>query len=85
MQEMWVRIPGLGRSPGEGNGNPLQDSCLGNPMDRGAWKAMVHGIARDSDISLGLNNNLKLHVTARRLINALLVLALISFEMKEAC
>jgi hypothetical protein len=54
-------------------------------MDRGAWKAMVHGIARDSDISLGLNNNLKLHVTARRLINALLVLALISFEMKEAC
>ena len=31
-------IPGLGRSPGEGNGNPLQYSCLGNPMDRGAWK-----------------------------------------------
>ena len=30
-------IPGLGRSPGEGNGNPLQDYCLGNPMDRGAW------------------------------------------------
>ena len=30
-------IPGLGRSPGEGNGNPLQDSCLENPMDRGAW------------------------------------------------
>ena len=32
-------IPGLGRSPVEGNGNPLQDSCLGNPMDRGAWQA----------------------------------------------
>jgi len=39
-------IPWLGRSPGEGNGNPLQDSCLENPMDRGAWRAMarVHGI-----------------------------------------
>ena len=37
--------PGLGRSPGEGNGNPLQDSCLENPMDRGAWQATVHGVA----------------------------------------
>ena len=35
--------PGLGRSPGEGNSNPLQYSCLGNPMDRGAWQATVHG------------------------------------------
>ena len=39
-------IPGLGRSPGEGNGNPLQHSCLENPMDRGAWQATVHGVAR---------------------------------------
>ena len=39
-------IPGLGRSPGEGNGNPLQYSCLENPMDRGAWQATVHGTAR---------------------------------------
>ena len=38
-------IPGLGRSPGEGNGNPLQYSCLKNPMDRGAWWATVHGVA----------------------------------------
>ena len=38
--------PGLGRFPGEGNGNPLQYSCLGNPMDRGAWQATVHGVAR---------------------------------------
>ena len=37
-------IPGSGRSPGEGNGNPLQDSCLGNPMDGGAWWATVHGV-----------------------------------------
>ena len=39
-------IPGLGRSPGEGNGNPLQYSCLENPMDRGAWWATAHGVAR---------------------------------------
>ena len=39
-------IPGLGRSSGEGNGNPLQYSCLGNPMDRGAWWATVHGVAK---------------------------------------
>ena len=39
-------IPGLGRSPGEGNGNPLQYSCLETPMDRGVWQATVHGVAR---------------------------------------
>ena len=39
-------VPGLGRSPGGGNGNPLQYSCLENPMDRGAWWAMVHGVAQ---------------------------------------
>ena len=42
-------IPGLGRSPGEGNGNPLQYSCLENPMDRGAWQAAVHGVAKELD------------------------------------
>ena len=41
-------IPGWGRSPGEGNGNPLQYSWLGNPMDRGAWQATVHGVAEES-------------------------------------
>ena len=39
-------IPGSGRSPGEGNGNPLQYSCLENPIDRGAWWATVHGVAK---------------------------------------
>ena len=39
-------IPGLGRSSEEGNGHPLQYSCLGNPMDRGDWQATVHGVAR---------------------------------------
>ena len=38
-------IPGLGRSPGEGNANPLRYSCLGNPMDRGDWQATVHGVS----------------------------------------
>ena len=40
-------IPGLGRSPGEGNGNPLQYSSLENPMDRGDWWATVHGITKN--------------------------------------
>ena len=44
-------IPGLRRSPGGGNGNPLQYSCLGNPKDRGAWQATVHGMANESDVT----------------------------------
>ena len=39
-------IPGLERSPGAGNGNPLQYYCLGNPMDRGAWQATIHGLQK---------------------------------------
>ena len=42
-------IPGSRRSPGEGNGNLLQYPCLGNPMDRGAWWATVHGVTKESD------------------------------------
>ena len=49
-------MPGLGRSPGEGNDNPLQYSCLGNPMDRGAWRAIVHGVAKSQT---RLNNEQK--------------------------
>ena len=41
-----VSIPGSGRSPGVGNGTPLQYSCLENPKDRGAWRATVHGVAK---------------------------------------
>ena len=44
-------IPGLGRSPGERNGNPLRHSCLGNPMDRGAYQAAVHRVAKESDMT----------------------------------
>ena len=42
-------IPGSRRSPGDGNGNPLQYFCLGNPMDRGAWWAAVCGVVKESD------------------------------------
>ena len=42
-------IPGLGGSPGEGNGNPVWYSCLENPMDRRTWRAAVHGVAKESD------------------------------------
>ena len=54
--------PGLRRSPGEGNDNPLQYSCLGNPMDRGACQATVLGVAKESDMTQQLNNknNIKL-------------------------
>ena len=45
-------IHGLGRSPGGGNGNSLQYSCLGNPMDRRAWWATVDGVAKESDTTL---------------------------------
>ena len=44
-------IPGSGRSPAEGNGNPLQYSCLGNLMDRKAWQAAVHGVTKETQLS----------------------------------
>ena len=49
-------IPGSGRSPGEGNGNPLQYSCLESPMDRGAWWAIVHGVAKSQKESVNSLN-----------------------------
>ena len=57
MRETWVRSLGWEDSPGEGNGNPLQYSCLGNPMDREAWWAIVHGVAKELDTTERLNNN----------------------------
>ena len=52
-------IPGLGSTPGGENGNPLQCSCLGNPMDRGAWWATVHGVAKELDTTELLKNNVE--------------------------
>ena len=64
MQEMLSSIPGLGRCPGEGNGNPLQYACLENPMDRGAQQATVHGVTKSPTqlkrfSSCGLGNTLQ--------------------------
>ena len=50
-------IPGSGRSLGGEHGNPLQYSCLGNPMDRGAWWATVHGVTKELDTTQCLNNS----------------------------
>ena len=51
-------IPGLGRSPGEENGNPLQYSCLESFMDRGAWQATVHGVTKESNMTEQLSTML---------------------------
>ena len=50
MQEI-VLIPVLGRSPGQGNSNPLCYSCLGNPMDRGPWQATLHGVTKEFEVT----------------------------------
>ena len=50
-------IPGLGGSPGEGDGNPLQYSCLENPMDRGAWQATVHRVTKELDTTEQLSTH----------------------------
>ena len=58
-------IPGSGRSPGEGNGNPLQYSCLENPMDGGAWCATVHGVAKSRT---QLSNFTSLHMEFKKMV-----------------
>ena len=50
-------IPGSGRSPGKGNGNPFQYLCLGNLMDRGTWRARVHGIAKTRTLLNNVNDH----------------------------
>ena len=54
-------IPGSGRSPGEGNDNPLQCSCLENPMEGGTWWATMHGVAKRSDTTVQLHFNFHFH------------------------
>ena len=58
-------IPGSGRSPGEGNGNPLQYSCLENPMDTGAWQATVHGV---EESRTRLSDFTRLHYARKQVI-----------------
>ena len=71
-------IPGLERTPGEGDGYPLQYSCVENPTDRGAWKVTLQGVAKESDTTKQLNNNSSVHNNELHLLaiglNALLVL-----------
>ena len=55
-------IPGSGRSPGNGNGIPLQYSCPGNPVNRGVWQATVHGVAKESEMTSRLKSNSKLNL-----------------------
>ena len=55
-------IPGSGRSPGDGNDNPLQNPCLENPMDRGTWQAAVHGVAKESDMTKQLSIHVCVHI-----------------------
>ena len=63
-------IPGLGRSPGEGNGNPIQYSCLGNPMNRGAWWAIVHRVAKSwKDLQLNKNKTKFLGRSSSKALN----------------
>ena len=54
-------FPESGRSPGEGNGNPPQHSCMGNPMDKGTWWVTAHGVAKESDMTYQLNNSNKIY------------------------
>ena len=61
-------LPGLGRSPGEGHDNPLQYSCLENPMDRGAWRATVHGVAKGQT---QLNTHIHIHTPSPRDVSIL--------------
>ena len=73
-------VPGSGRSPGEGNGNPLQDSCLENPMDRGAWQATVHGVTKRVGHNLVTKQQHKLVLSALR-VNPVCWFGLSSFTL----
>ena len=59
-------IPGLGRSPGEGNSSPLQYSFLENPTDRGTWQATVHGVTKESDMTENTHTHTHTHTRTQR-------------------
>ena len=60
-------IPGLGKRPGEGNGNPVHDSCLENPMDRAAWRATAHGVTRVGHIYTNTHTHIYIYMHAKSL------------------
>ena len=89
-------IPGLGRSPGEGNGNPLQYSCLENPIDRGAWWATIHGVWKELDTTEWLTvftplhslqgseyENKQTHFSHMRITHFAMFLGIADMEMPE--
>ena len=81
-QEIQVRF--LGQE--EGNGNPLQYSCLENPMDRGSWQATVHAVAKELDMTLQLNNSILLRVVVKRLSSSGFSVSLVCVWMgKRKC
>ena len=81
-------IPGSGRSPGEGNGNPLQYSCLENPMDGGAWRATVHGVAKSrtwlSDFTFTFHLTYRIFLSTYSQIHKLKLVNLLSSKNMKA-
>ena len=63
-------IPGLGRSPGEGNGYPLQYSCLENFINREIWQTAVHGVTKESDMTYSLTNNDNKGTLGKKMVTA---------------
>ena len=71
MQEMGVRSPGCERFPGDGNNNPLQYSCLGNPMDRGTLWAIVHEVAKELNATECAHTHTQTHTHIQMMPNGL--------------
>ena len=61
-------IPGLGRSPGEGNGSPLQYSCFENPINRGAWWAIVHGVKESDTTEAAEHKDILRHISRKEML-----------------
>ena len=75
-------IPGSGRSPGVGNDNPLQNSCLENPMDSGAWQVTVHGVAK-SQTPLSMHACTDKHDNPLKYLKITIILLLISLSLTQ--
>ena len=81
-QETQVLFPRLGRSPGEGNGNPLQYSCLENPMQGGAWQAAVHGVI-ESDMTEELSTHTCEVIHHNPIVNTIITPVLLGEEPRH--